>query len=238
MNQAIISLFDYTGVMVEPWIKMGNQCFIFDIQHPDISIEEQLSQGANPVKISGDYSAWKEIIQDIRKQYNIKMVFSFPPCTDLAVSGAAHFAKKLEADPQYLDKAMLMVYAGKEIAHMLNRPFMIENPVSVISTTWRKPNHTFHPYEYGGYLDTDDIAPYELIPARDRYTKKTCLWTGNGFLMPEKKPVELPNGYKYSPQHLKLGGKSLKTKNIRSATPRGFSQAVAEFNDCDYYDGN
>jgi hypothetical protein len=29
-----------------------------------------------------------------------------------------------------------------------------------------------------------------------------------------------------SPQWGKLGGKSLKTKNIRSATPRGFARAV------------
>ena len=34
----------------------------------------------------------------------------------------------------------------------------------------------------------------------------------------------------YSDQHKKLGGKSLKTKNIRSATPRGFAKAVFEFN--------
>ena len=31
-------------------------------------------------------------------------------------------------------------------------------------------------------------------------------------------------------QHKKLGGKSERTKNIRSATPRGFSQAVYEVN--------
>jgi len=30
----------------------------------------------------------------------------------------------------------------------------------------------------------------------------------------------------YSDQFKKLGGKSLKTKNIRSATPRGFAKAV------------
>ena len=46
--------------------------------------------------------------------------------------------------------------------------------------------------------------------------------------MPEKKPVEVDNGY--SDQHKKLGGKSLKTKNIRSATPREFAQAVFEAN--------
>jgi len=34
------------------------------------------------------------------------------------------------------------------------------------------------------------------------------------------------DGTNYSALHWKLGGKSLRTKNIRSATPRGFAQAV------------
>ena len=47
---------------------------------------------------------------------------------------------------------------------------------------------------------------------------------GNGFIEPIAKPVACDAGY--SDQHKKLGGKSLKTKNIRSATPRGFAKAV------------
>jgi hypothetical protein len=46
--------------------------------------------------------------------------------------------------------------------------------------------------------------------------------------MPWTDPVEPEQGH--SRQHLKLGGKSMKTKNIRSATPRGFAKAVYEFN--------
>jgi len=46
--------------------------------------------------------------------------------------------------------------------------------------------------------------------------------------MPPKRPTEKPDGY--SQQHLKLGGKSQRTKDIRSATPRGFARAVYEFN--------
>ena len=104
-----------------------------------------------------------------------------------------------------------------------------------ISSEWRKPDYIFHPYEYGGYIPIEDkTSPYDLIPTRDAYTKKTCLWIRNGhdvdFNMPEKRPVELPTDYKYSPQHLKLGGKSLKTKNIRSATPRGFAIAIWQAN--------
>ena len=107
----------------------------------------------------------------------------------------------------------------------------MENPVSVLSTLWRKPDQSFHPYQYGGYIPSDQsvhpkwpdyIAPY------DAYPKKTCLWTGNNFVMPDKLPVKPKDGY--STQHLKLGGKSQKTKNIRSATPRGFARAVFEAN--------
>lgn len=30
----VISLFDCSGVMVEPWLDAGCECFIVDIQHP------------------------------------------------------------------------------------------------------------------------------------------------------------------------------------------------------------
>jgi hypothetical protein len=107
----------------------------------------------------------------------------------------------------------------------------VENPVSVLATKWRKPDHSFHPYEYGGYIH-DDQAEHprwpEYIAAKDAYPKKTCLWTGNGFTMPWKDPVHPEDGH--SRQHKKLGGKSQRTKDIRSATPRGFATAVYEFN--------
>lgn len=65
------------------------------------------------------------------------------------------------------------------------------------------------------------------MPARDGYTKKTCLWFGNGFIMPEKRPVPHIGmfwGWAW------LGGKSTKTKQLRSLTPRGFARALFEAN--------
>lgn len=48
--------------------------------------------------------------------------------------------------------------------------------------------------------------------------------------MPTKLPVQIANdqthGQGQSKAHNKLGGKSDRTKNIRSATPRGFARAV------------
>lgn len=69
----------------------------------------------------------------------------------------------------------------------------------------------FDPFEYGGYLD----------PPGDAYTKKTCLWTGNGFRMPAKWPVEPTEG---SLMHLLPPSED--RANLRSATPQGFANAV------------
>ena len=46
--------------------------------------------------------------------------------------------------------------------------------------------------------------------------------------MPNKVAVEVGKGY--SAQYKKLGGKSQRTKDIRSATPRGFAIAIYEAN--------
>jgi len=100
-----------------------------------------------------------------------------------------------------------------------------------LATKWRKPDYNFHPYEYGGYINYDDAKHPrwpEYIAPFDAYPKKTCLWTGGDFKMPTKVAVDVPKGY--STQHKKLGGKSQRTKDIRSATPRGFAKAVYEAN--------
>ena len=80
--------------------------------------------------------------------------------------------------------------------------------------------------DYAGYLPDDDAHPIypDVYPGRDRYNKNTCIWCGGGFIEPERRRIE-PE-HKDNPGWKKCGGKSLKTKNIRSATPRGFAKAV------------
>ena len=92
---------------------------------------------------------------------------------------------------------------------------MIENPSSTFSSYWRRPNHTFDPCDFGGYLS----------PPGDAYTKKTCLWTGNGFVMPERRrvaPVEGSRMHKLPPSEDRA--------NLRSETPKGFALATFEAN--------
>ena len=236
----VLSLYDFTGEALRPWAEAGYQCFAFDIQHKG---EGQNGQGTSHVDHYDSGGSIHYIHMDLWNLDNIEhlgrafkndnVVFgmAFPVCTDLAVSGAAHFKAKAERDPEFQIKASNHARWCASLFEGLGVPYFIENPVSRLSTLWRKPNYSFHPYEYGEYIpDNEAEHPRwpEYIAPKDGYTKKTCLWTGGGFRMPHRLPTCKPTGY--STQHLKLGGKSQRTKDIRSATPRGFARAVYEFN--------
>ena len=228
----VISLYDYTGEAVRPWAEAGYECLCYDIQHDDTRVDLYRS-GGSVNYLHADLHDINTLVSlyETFKDQPVVFGMAFPVCTDMAVSGAAHFAKKREADPDFQVKASDYAKWCAELFEDLRVPYFIENPVSVLSTLWRKPNYTFQPYEYGGYIpEAEAVHPIwpDYIAARDAYPKKTCLWTGCGFVMPEQKPVPVSGGY--STQHLKLGGKSMKTKNIRSATPRGFARAIFEAN--------
>ena len=228
MKKAIF-LYDRTGIMAQPWLDAGYECWLFDGQH-----ESGVNRDGNLVRV-GMWFLPSEIenhAQDILNMVGdgVSFVFGFPECTELAVSGASHFERKRKANPEFQNDAVKLAKMVEMVGDKFNCPWGVENPVSVLSTLWRKPNFNFHPWEYGGYLPVDDVHPLypDYIKPRDAYPKKTCIWSGNGFVQPVKIPVDVLPGY--SDQHKKLGGKSLKTKNIRSATPRGFAKAVFEAN--------
>lgn len=228
MKKAIF-LYDFTGIMAKPWIEAGYECWLFDGQHA-----AGVSRNGGLVKVGMWFHPFMvishadEIIDMVGD--GIEVVIGFPECTDMAVSGAAHFERKRKEDEFFQDKAVSLARMVELVGEKASCKWMVENPVSILSSKWRKPDFSFHPYEYGGYLPENDVHPIypEYIKPRDAYPKKTCIWCGGGFVEPRRKPVHCIPGY--SDQHKKLGGKSLKTKNIRSATPRGFSIAVFEAN--------
>ena len=218
----VISLYDYTTIAVEPWANDGYICYCVDTQH---------TKGFNTYKkgivtVGMDVREFLDVWVSSYDHIQVDFLCCFPPCTDLAVTGAKHFKSKLLNNPNYRQEAMELVLIGDYFGTYLECPFYIENPVSVISTEWRKPDYIINPYEYGGYLPLDDRHPKypAYILPRDAYPKRTCLWTNSLFTLPERKEVPIRKGY--SNQHNLLGGKSIRTKNIRSATPRGFALAL------------
>jgi len=229
--KAVVSLYDFTGEALRPWAEAGYQCFAFDIQHSALGRIQTFGSGGSITYLQADLHNPSTflVIKEILRLEKADVVFgmAFPVCTDLAVSGAAHFAKKAEANSDFQKEAAGYAEMCAEFFEDLACPYFIENPVSVLATLWRKPDHRFQPFEYGGYIPAEQsLHPRwpEYIAPFDAYPKKTCLWTGGGFVMPTKMPVDVPAGY--STQHNKLGGKSQRTKDIRSATPRGFAKAV------------
>lgn len=85
--------------------------------------------------------------------------------------------------------------------------------MSVVSSHWRKPDCSFDPFEYAGYLPDPEV---------ENTTKRTCLWTGGGFVMPEKRPAPEPHRndvWKMAPSDDRA--------DERSKTPMGF--AIAAF---------
>ena len=178
--------------MVRPWADAGYECVCYDLQH---SIRNDRVEGNVTYR-------WA----DVRSLTNADLgealiVFAFPPCTNLAVSGARDFQRK---GLRGLIDGLETVEACRVLCENSRAPWMLENPVSRLSSCWRKPDYMFDPCDYGA-----------------DYTKKTCLWTGGGFVMPPKNRVEPTAG---SAMHLVPPGPE--RANIRSATPEGFARAV------------
>jgi hypothetical protein len=220
--------------MGKPWAEAGHEVICVDLQHPkDGRYENGIS--FIHLDLSWDSEAWKLLAESLMGKE--VFVIGFPPCTNLAASGSRHWQEKREADPEFQHKAAACAIKIADLARAISAPYMIENPVGVLARLWRKPDYTFAPCDFGGYLPPDDQHPLypDIIPPRDAYEKKTCLWTGGGFVFPELRRVEPQyHLYRHADGRLlkvsgpvaKIGGDSLRTKNIRSATPRGFALAV------------
>lgn len=232
----VIALYEYSGDSLKDWARAGYECYCFDIKHIEPR-SFKIGKGVMHLRYGDLYSSsfYKDFVKEFSASPPIFIV-GFPPCTDLSSAGAAHFEQKRKANPYFQIQAANKAIAIEKLAEYFGCKYMIENPVGVLSTLWRPPNYMFDPCDYGGYLPEDDVHPAypNIIPPRDAYTKLTCIWSGGGFKMPVPKPVKPifieRGGKKYSPQFVYAGGKSDRTKSIRSSSPRGFMRAVFEAN--------
>lgn len=195
----VISLCDLTGNMVRPWAEAGFECYAVDTAHSIRRDREVSFPGGGYIHyVWGDVRSWSP-------PGAVGFLCAFPPCTDLAASGARDFRKK---GWPLLRDGMELFHACILAGQWARCPYMVENPVGRIAGIHGAAEFTFDPCDYG-----------------DPYTKKTCLWTGGGFVMPDKQRVEPTEGSKiidYPP--------SADRAALRSATPMGFARAVFNAN--------
>ena len=149
---------------------------------------------------SGGHPEW-HIQGDVLKHLGgWDLIIAFPPCTHLAVSGARWFKDKQRDGRQ--QEAINFFMAFTEV----NCPRVaIENPVSIMSSKYRKPDQIIQPWQFG-----------------HGETKATCLWLKN---LPLLKSTEIVEGRE---QKIWKLPPSTERAKLRSKTYKGIARAMAQ----------
>ncbi len=173
---------EYSGVVREAFFRRGH-----DAWSCDLLPTEQPGQ-----HIQGDVL---EVLND-----GWDLMIAHPPCTHLAVSGARWFEEKRKDGRQQAAIDFFMALANAPIERIA-----VENPVSIMSTVWRKPDQIIQPWQFG-----------------HGETKATCLWLKN---LPPLQPTDVVDGREQRIWRLPPGPDRAK---IRSKTYAGIAKAMAQ----------
>lgn len=156
---------------------------------------------------SGGYPEW-HYQTDVLSLLDLgwDMIVAFPPCTNLAVSGARYFAEKRADGRQQESIDFFMHFVNANCPRIA-----IENPVGIMSTHYRKPDQIVQPWMFG-----HDAS------------KATCLWLKG---LPPLVPTEIIHKDRYAnqtPSGQNKLGPSPDRARLRSQTYAGIARAMAE----------
>lgn len=158
---------------------------------------------------SGGHPEWhlQQDVIPLLKDKSWDMIIAFPPCTDLAVSGARYFKQKQADGRQQRSINFFMEFVNAPCDKIA-----IENPVGIMSSLYRKPNQIIQPYQFG-----------------HPESKSTCLWLKN---LPNLQPTNvLEKTGKYWDNQTPSGqnklGPSPDRAKLRSKTYAGIANAMA-----------
>ena len=150
-------------------------CDIVDCSggHPEWHIKENVLEILNPFSFFGTEKkgiAFNTCDGELHAFLGTwDMIIAFPPCTHLAVSGAAHFEKKRADGRQKEGIEFFCQFLNADC-----KKVVIENPIGIISGDYilkhflelavkyglpKKPTQIIHPWMFG-----------------DNFSKSTCLW--------------------------------------------------------------
>jgi len=121
-----------------------------------------------------------------------------PPCTHLAVSGARWFKDKQKEQTEAIIFFMELINAPIE-------RIAVENPISIMSTKYRKPDQIIQPWMFG-----------------HGETKATCLWLK---WLPELVPTNIVDGRE---NRIHRMPPSKDRGKLRSITFQGIADAMAD----------
>lgn len=158
--------------------RLGHEAYSCDIidcsgGHPEWHIIQNVLTLMNPEELPFGGGAGIGFFTDDGEWHFVDgkwdMIIAFPPCTHLAVSGAAHFEKKREDGRQREGIEFFCQFLNADCDKVA-----IENPIGIISGDYipkwfpdlaekyglpKKPTQIIHPWMFG-----------------DNHSKATCLW--------------------------------------------------------------
>lgn len=174
------------------------------------------------------------------------------PCTDYALCGAKHFKRKDEDGTTEFSQKL--VARNRQIISFFKETnilqfWYIENPKSRIHklNPWMgSVKFKFNPCDFAGWVQTIDFKKKSIfhyakhkefneltkdelhvILEHNAYNKETWLW---GEFNHPSKNLRIEPPFKENPGWKLYGGKSERTKELRSVTPMGFCWAFYKYN--------
>ena len=134
--------------------------------------------------------------------YPFDLMIAHPECTHLSVSGSRHFAAK-KLDGRQQAAVSFFMKLERSSRHIPRRCF--ENPISILSSIYRKPDQIIQPWQFG-----------------HGETKATCLWL---FGLPLLTPTNIVSGREARIHRMPP---SVDRAQKRSETYAGIAQAFAD----------
>jgi len=191
----ILVACEFSGTVREAFAKLGHNAWSCDLE---------------PTSLPGNHYQGDmfDIVND-----GWDLIIAHPPCTHLAVSGARHFEKKRADGRQQQGIDFFMRVINIDVPKLV-----VENPIGIMSTLYRKPDQIIQPFEYG-----------------HEATKSTCLWLKG---LPLLKPtnivskgefVTFPSGKRMNKWYADSSKLSPKEREkYRNKTFQGIADAMAK----------
>lgn len=172
---------EYSGIVRDAFLRKGHEAMSCDLL---------------PTENPGPH--YQGDVRDVLN-YPWDLMIAHPPCTHLSVSGAKHFENKKQLGLQQAGVSFFMMLAKADIPKIA-----IENPISIMSSVWRKPSQIIQPWQFG-----------------HGETKATCLWLKG---LPKLVPTKIVEGREARVHKLPPSEDRWK---IRSRTYQGIALAMA-----------
>lgn len=232
-RDVVLGFFDNNLDFLKLWARRGYRCFSFGPTHPPFGRDEAHGIELRHFRLDADNDL-DALVSEFAG--DVAFALAAPPCPGLVLAGARWWAAKADEDPHFQRReADAIARLHSALTGLRCAYTMLVPATGRLQMLWKKPQFTFDPCDYGGYLGSGDSHPHypAVFPPRDAYRKLTAVYTNVGLEAPAPRPVQPV----YKELKRASGGTRLATPttcahfgttSVRSCLPRGFLHAITK----------